>query len=113
MPVLFQTPRGKCKILKVVSSAVSGSRKVRVTFPSHGRCTVGGLNYLLILLEYGVIEIPTHDKSFLAAVRDTLDWEGYENLTFVVNFLQAFDLDFAVNFTVKMAYSLEDIDIAE
>ena len=111
MSVLFQTPRGRCKILKTVSSAVSGSRKVKVTFPSHGRCTVGGLNYLLILLEYGAIKIPAHSAVFLTTVRDTLNWEGYENRSFVVEFLQAFDLDFAVNFTDKMGYSLEDIEV--
>lgn len=111
MAVFMGRPNGRCVMAGIMSSAFSGSRKVKITFPSRGRCTRGGLNYLLELLEVGAIRIPDHDEEFLAAVRDTGDWEGDQNRSFVVEFDGSFDLDYAAAFAQKMLYSLEHIEV--
>ena len=74
---------------------------------------MGGLNYLLELVACGLVKIGAPQAlESLVAVRNTLDWKGDDNRTFVIEFREEFDIDSAACFAAKMQYSLEHIEVA-
>ena len=103
--------RLKERFYKSIADAFHGSRRLSVTFKNHGTRD-DSLDCLLELVRDGAITVPPHDREFLLAVRNTGDWEGDQNRTFIIEFRPEFRLWLAFCFVCRVVGSLENVEVA-